>query len=169
MKRIILMGGALLMMVACNTDAGVKDLRGKELESPIVSSNQTQKELDESLAQIKKEEEEKERLKREGQAVIEFDKMSHNFGVVKAETPNTTVFTVKNVGKNPLIIENVEASCGCTTPKKPEKPILPGQSDVIEVTFKSNPGQLGGQKKVVTVTANTEERVHLLEISAQVK
>ena len=54
-------------------------------------------------------------------------------------------------------------------PQKPEGPIAPGKSDVIKVTFKSKPGQENEIKKTVTVTANTEEKIHLLEIRAFVK
>ena len=56
---------------------------------------------------------------------MKFDKMNHDFGNVTADTDNKTYFTVTNTGSNPLIIESVKASCGCTTPTKPEKPIMP--------------------------------------------
>src|SRR5690606_29007786 len=106
---------------------------------------------------------------KEAETTLEFDKLTHDFGNVKPEVENKTTFFVKNTGTKPLIIENVEASCGCTTPKKPEKPILPGDSDEISVTFKSNPGQTGEQKKSITVTANTAEKIHTLEIRAFIK
>ena len=99
-------------------------MRGKEVSSTIAADELSQKELEESLAKIRQEEEEKERKAKEAQTTLEFDKLTHDFGNVKPETPNTTTFRVKNTGTKPLIIENVEASCGCTTPKKPEKPIL---------------------------------------------
>ena len=92
-------------------------------------------------------------------------------GVVmtNAELDNVTNFIVTNTGKNPLIIEKVEASCGCTTPEKPEKPILPGKSDKINVVFHPKPGQTGEQNKTVTVTSNTSPRSTLLKIKAFVK
>ena len=85
------------------------------------------------------------------------------------DSDNTTVFTVTNTGDKPLILEDVSASCGCTMPRKPEKPILPGESDVIEVTFHPKPGQVNEIKKSITVTANTMKKVHMLEIRAFVK
>ena len=72
-------------------------------------------------------------------------------------------------GNKPLIISNVSASCGCTMPKKPEKPIAPGKSDVIEVVFKSKPSMKNEIKKTITVTANTIKKIHKLEIRAFVK
>ena len=46
---------------------------------------------------------------------LKFDKMKHDFGKVKEDTDNKTFFTVTNTGQNPLVIESVKASCGCTT------------------------------------------------------
>ena len=54
-------------------------------------------------------------------------------------------------------------------PKKPEGPILPGETDVIEVKFHPKPGQKNEIIKTVTVTANTVEKIHTEEILAFVK
>lgn len=169
MSKFVFIGVSLIVFYSCNSGSEIEDLRGKEVESTIAAEQLSEKELQESLDKIRKEEAEKERLIKEAETSLEFDKLVHNFGNVKPEVANKTTFTVKNTGSKPLIIENVEASCGCTTPVKPEAPILPGKTDVIEVTFKSNPGQMGEQKKTVTVTANTPEKTHKLEIKAFVK
>lgn len=78
---------------------------------------------------------------------MSFDKMEHDFGTVVEESVSNYSFKVTNTGSQPLIIDDVSASCGCTTPKKPEKPITPGQSDEIQVSFKPNVGQLGSKIK----------------------
>ena len=100
---------------------------------------------------------------------MKFDKMNHDFGTVKADTDNKTYFTVTNTGKNPLIIESVKASCGCTTPSKPEKPIMPGKSDKIEVVFHPKENQLKEQKKTVRVVANTSPGELVLNVRAFVE
>ena len=100
---------------------------------------------------------------------LKFDKLTHDFGKVKEETDNKTVFRVTNTGKFPLIIDDVKASCGCTTPSKPTKPIAPGKSDKIEVVFHPNEGQLNKQSKTVWVTANTEPKETVLKITAFVE
>lgn len=100
---------------------------------------------------------------------LKFDKLSHDFGKVKEESDNKTVFKVTNTGKFPLIIDAVKASCGCTTPSKPTEPIAPGKSDKIEVVFHPNVGQLNKQSKTVRVTANTEPKETVLKISAFVE
>jgi hypothetical protein len=103
-----------------------------------------------------------------GNTTLEFDKYEHSFGKVFVGTDNKHVFRVKNTGKNPLVINDASASCGCTVPKKPEKPIAPGESGEIEVIFSPKPGQTGTQSKTVTVTSNTDPSTTILTISAEV-
>ena len=100
---------------------------------------------------------------------LKFDKMKHDFGKVKEDTDNKTFFTVTNTGQNPLVIESVKASCGCTTPSKPEKPIEPGKSDKIEVVFHPKVGQLEQQNKTIRVVANTVPSETILNVGAFVE
>lgn len=100
---------------------------------------------------------------------LKFDKMEHDFGKVKEDTDNKTFFTVTNTGQNPLVIESVKASCGCTTPSKPEKPISPGKSDKIEVVFHPKVGQLKQQNKTIRVVANTVPSETVLNVGAFVE
>ncbi len=92
--------------------------------------------------------------------------MEHDFGKVIEDTDNLTEFLVTNTGDKPLIISNVKASCGCTTPEKPEGPIAPGKSDKIKVKFHPNPDQLNEIQKTVTVTANTDPVISTVTIKA---
>ncbi len=98
---------------------------------------------------------------------LSFNKMEHDFGIVRVGEDYTFKFIVTNTGKNPLIIEDAKASCGCTVPEKPEQPIAPGKSDEIVVTFSPKPGQ-GQTSKTVTITANTVPRITTLTIKANV-
>ena len=100
---------------------------------------------------------------------LEFDKKVHDFGKVQADTDCFADVRVMNTGDKPLIISNVSASCGCTMPKRPQGPIAPGQSDIIQVKFHSKPGQLNEVTKTVTVDANTEQGKHTFDIRAFVK
>jgi hypothetical protein len=81
------------------------------------------------------------------------------------------VFEVSNTGNHPLVISDVQASCGCTTPQKPEKPIPPGKSDVIKVHFKPSSKSVDGKpvEKTITVTANTEPKITVIRINAIVE
>ena len=170
MKRNLLsLAGLCLFLAACgSSDSGIEKHSG-EVVSSIASDSKSDSELDKELEEIAKEERKREEELKANSTSLKFDKLKHDFGNVKPDSDNTTVFTVTNTGNKPLIIENVAATCGCTTPKKPEKPIAPGKSDVIEVTFSPKPGQENEITKTVTVTANTVDKVHLLEIRAFVE
>lgn len=169
MKHIVAGTIVLAIVVACGSQSTVEDHRNDEVISTLAAGGESEKELEERLAKIRKEEEEKERIAKENVTTMSFDRMFHDFGDVKPEVENVTTFEVTNTGDKPLIIEDVSASCGCTTPQKPTEPILPGKSDVITVSFTSKPGQLNEQNKTVAVTANTNPKVQTLKIRAFVK
>lgn len=167
MKKILIPLGIAAILIACSEQEtlGAKEQTGK-VESNIDADAELPEDLRKELAKNQKEMEEAERKLEATMTSLKFDKEIHDFGTVKAETDVVTQFVVTNTGKRPLIIEHVSASCGCTTPKKPEGPIAPGASDVIEVKFKSKPGQLNEINKTVTVQANTKEQTHQVQIRA---
>ena len=85
-------------------------------------------------------------------AKIEFKEETINYGnVFKGEDSGKRVFEFKNTGDMPLIIKDVKSSCGCTVPTKPNEPILPGKTGVIEVQYNMNPGPIS---KTITVESN---------------
>lgn len=153
-----------LGLTACSETAKPKSPE----PSSIVATDESTKELQESLKDVAEEE---KRLAQEAKAnmtTMEFSELSHEFGKVMEDTKHLYNFVVKNTGKKPLYIQDVKASCGCTTPKKPEKAIAPGKSDIIAVEFHPKVGQLGRQDKTVTVMANTEPNMVVLKIGADV-
>jgi hypothetical protein len=163
--RFIFILSALVFSACSNQE---KPTNTEEPKS-IVATDESIRELRQSLSDVEKEE---LRLAQEALAnmtTMTFDKMSHDYGKVPADSDNKTTFRVTNTGKKPLIIEKVSASCGCTTPSKPEKPIAPGKSDEIVVIFHPKETQLGQQNKTVTVIANTNPKMEVLNISAMVE
>ena len=77
----------------------------------------------------------------------------HNFGKIPQGKPVTYVFEVKNNSKAAMKIDNVQASCGCTTPEwDREKQIEPGEASKITVGY--NAAAEGPFTKLVTVTYN---------------
>lgn len=158
---------SILLLANCGSENSSKK-EGK-LVSTVVANDENEAELKKELSEVEKEE--KERLENEASNItsMSFDKMEHDFGKVKVDTDNKTVFYVTNTGKKPLIIEGVSASCGCTTPTKPEQAIQPGKKDKIEVVFHPKPGQLKEQSKTVTVTANTDPKMVVLNVKAFVE
>lgn len=102
------------------------------------------------------------------QPVISFEKTTHDFGKInEADGRVTTVFEFKNEGMEPLILTNVKASCGCTTPKYTREPIEPGNTGQITVTYNPN-GRPGRFQKTVTVTSNATEPTLRLYIKGEV-
>jgi len=60
-------------------------------------------------------------------------------------------FEFKNTGDAPLIITNVQSTCGCTVPSKPTEPIMPGKTGKIDVKYNMSPGPI---RKTITVESN---------------
>lgn len=88
------------------------------------------------------------------QAKIEFknNDTTIDYGTVSKETDNgIRSFEFKNVGNAPLIITNVQSTCGCTIPTKPTEPIMPGKTGKIDVKYNMNPGPI---RKTITVESN---------------
>lgn len=87
-------------------------------------------------------------------AVITFEKKTHDFGDIMQGDKVEHTFYFTNTGNEPLIITNVQVSCGCTTPKGwPREPIPPGGKGELTVSFNSA-GKNGRQNKPVTVVSN---------------
>lgn len=77
------------------------------------------------------------------------------------------VFEFKNLGKTPLLITNVQTSCGCTAAEKPTEPIAKGKSSKIVVNYDTK--RVGPFTKTITVTTNTGEEPVVLTIKGTVK
>lgn len=100
---------------------------------------------------------------------IQFEKTTHDFGSFKeSDGVQTTTFKFKNTGMVPLILSNVRASCGCTTPKWTREPVAPNGTGEIQVSF--NPANRPGMfTKTITVTSNADVPTIVLTITGQVE
>ena len=85
---------------------------------------------------------------------IEFEKLVHDYGEVPYNGDGQCEFHFTNTGNEPLIIQKPKSSCGCTVPSWPKEPILPGESDVITVTYRTT--KVGQINKTITVTSNAK-------------
>lgn len=88
--------------------------------------------------------------------------------VTKEEDNGIRVFEFTNTGTAPLIINNVQSSCGCTVPSKPTEPIAPGKTGKIEVKYNMNPGPIRKTITVETNAINAEEGRVVLKIKGEV-
>jgi hypothetical protein len=169
MKKTVFSLSMLVVLGACSSNDTTK--KDTEIQSAIEAGGENDvnytKENAAELAEIEKE------LAEEAAnfTTLKVNKKAHDFGTILLGSENTCEFVVTNTGKKPLLISDVQASCGCTTPEKPEGPIQPGKSDVIKVGFK--PSSRSNDKeyvsKTVTITANTEPRLTVVTVKAIVE
>jgi hypothetical protein len=94
--------------------------------------------------------------------VITFEKTTHDYGTVTKGGDGTCEFKFKNTGVEPLILSNVQSSCGCTVPEWPREPILKGKSASVKVKYDTN--RVGPINKTITVMSNAKEASIQLKI-----
>lgn len=82
--------------------------------------------------------------------VLEVKETAFDFGKIPQGKPVYHNFKITNTGSTPLVLENVQASCGCTTPEWSREPIAPGKSTVIKVGY--NAAAAGYFDKPITIT-----------------
>ena len=101
-------------------------------------------------------------------ADFKFDTEVHDFGTVKEGVQAEHTFKFTNTGKEPLVITNVQASCGCTTPTWSKEPIKPGAQGSVTAIYNSK-GRPGNFNKAVTVTSNAKTAQKVLFIKGNVE
>ncbi|MBJ6369527.1 DUF1573 domain-containing protein [Snuella sedimenti] len=99
-------------------------------------------------------------------AKIEFKTDTIDYGTIEKGADGVRVFEFTNTGDAPLIISDVKSSCGCTVPKKPKGPILPGETGEIEVKYDTN--RVNPIRKTITVISNAETPTVALKIKGLV-
>ena len=92
---------------------------------------------------------------------------SYNFGSVSDGEKVEYSYRFKNVGTKPLVVVETHASCGCTIPQKPEKPIMPGEIGFIKIIFDSK-GRVGNAYKTITVASNAKPEFPQLILTGDV-
>ena len=96
--------------------------------------------------------------KPKGKGEMKFEKTRHDFGVFAPDTAILTYdFVFTNVGKEPIIIHQASASCGCTVPEYTLEPIMPGQKGKISVTYNGKGRKPGVFRKSITVHNNGKQ------------
>ena len=133
MKKVIYLLGIMLLMAGA---AKAQDTKATDKNSKTLSK------------EIKTAQDNKAGIGPE----IEFEKVVHDYGDVPFNGNGECEFRFTNTGNEPLLIQKPKSSCGCTIPSWPNEPILPGESDVIKVTYRTN--RVGAINKTVTVTSN---------------
>lgn len=87
--------------------------------------------------------------------LLKFKETEHDFDKIPQGKPVYYDFVITNTGTTPLKLDNVNASCGCTTPEWNRDPIAPGASARIKVGY--NASAEGFFEKYITITYNTNQ------------
>lgn len=93
---------------------------------------------------------------------FKFEKETIDYGKIDKGAKGERIFVFTNTGDAPLIIKNIQSSCGCTVPKKPEKPVMPGEKGEIKVSYDTN--RLGGFSKSITIFSNAKNSRKVIRI-----
>jgi len=96
-----------------------------------------------------------------------FQELDHNFGTFEQGGNGTFEFVFKNTGKSPIIISNVQTSCGCTTPEWDKEPILPKKSGKVVVKYDTQ--RIGPFVKSIKVFSNAKNSPVELMIRGEIK
>lgn len=99
-------------------------------------------------------------------AKIEFKTDVIDYGTIEKGADGVRVFEFTNTGNAPLIITRVTSTCGCTVPKRPEGPILPGQTGEIQVKYDTQ--RVNPIRKTITVLSNADTPTVALKIKGEV-
>lgn len=99
---------------------------------------------------------------------ITFETTEYNFGDIKQGDVVEHTFTFTNTGNQPLIIERVEVTCGCTSPSWTKEPVMPGKTGTVTAKFNSS-GKMGQQKKPITIHSNAADGIARVYIVTNIK
>ena len=90
----------------------------------------------------------------------------HDFGKVPQGTPAEFYFEITNKSDKALVVENAQASCGCTTPEVPKEPIAPGATAKLKVSY--NAANVGGFTKTVSIKLAGVDQPKVVTITGEV-
>lgn len=101
---------------------------------------------------------------------LEFPELSYDFGTVSDDGSVVHEFPYTNVGDGAVAIITASASCGCTRPEYSRKPLMPGKTGKIKVTFHTvgQKGEINKDVKLRLRSANGKSEQVTLRITGVV-
>lgn len=98
--------------------------------------------------------------------LVKFETEVYDFGKIKQGVPVHCDFFFTNISRTPVTVASATASCGCTTPTKPEQPVLPGKKDKIQAGY--NAANMGTFEKTIFITFDGTSGPKELKIKGEV-
>jgi hypothetical protein len=89
-----------------------------------------------------------------------------DYGTIEMDANGVHNFIFKNIGKEPLVLSNVQSSCGCTVPTWPREPLMSGQQDTIVVKYDTH--RLGRFNKTISIFSNAQKPLVVVRIQGEV-
>ena len=144
MKIIITIVCALTLFFTATAQSNVKPVKGLKTQAQSKQNNEVKQEAVAVNTTVASE-----NVKEDA---IELKETEFDFGKIPQGKPVTHVFLFTNTGKTPLSLDNVQASCGCTTPEWSKDAVAPGETSKITVGY--NAANEGSFTKTITVIYN---------------
>jgi hypothetical protein len=152
---------AMVLMASCSSKGDNQDEKIKALEEKIAALEGANTAVSPVNAQTTTE------ADPSTLGSFEFSEMEHDFGTINEGQVIEHLFNFTNNGQAPLVISNITASCGCTSPDWTKTPVQPGQQGFVKVVFNST-AKSGAQAPTVTIQANTNPTVTRLRMKGSV-
>ncbi|MEP6597695.1 MAG: DUF1573 domain-containing protein [Ginsengibacter sp.] len=145
MKIIITIVCALTLLFTATAQSNVKPVKGLKTKSQSKQNNEVKQEATVAFDTTTKSTTVKEET-------IELKEAEFDFGKIPQGKPVTHIFMFTNIGKTPVSLDNVQASCGCTTPEWSKDAVAPGETSKITVGY--NAANEGAFTKSIAITYN---------------
>ncbi|MDA3911770.1 MAG: DUF1573 domain-containing protein [Bacteroidales bacterium] len=100
-------------------------------------------------------------------AFLEVDKTVHDYGTIAKMAKGDCEFIITNTGSQPLVLNNVQSSCGCTIPDWSKQPIPAGESQSLKVTYDTK--RVGTFSKSIKIFSNSPGSPHVVNIKGTVE
>lgn len=169
MKIKLLSVGALTLMIAlsvsCSEKANDQDAKIQALEDKIAALSAQGAGTNSAITPTNAQATQPADPSTLGSFV--FPAMEYDFGTIPEGKVVEHIFNFTNNGQSPLVISNITASCGCTSPDWTKSPVKPGESGFVKVIFNSA-AKSGAQSPTVTIQANTEPTITRLNLRGTV-
>ncbi len=136
-------------------------------DSKMDSLSKVRQQKDDSLKVAEQKSKQEEAMK--NATTVQLIDSVYNFGTITEDEKVEFSYRFKNTGTNPLVIFDAHASCGCTIPEKPEKPILPGETGFLKVVFNSAGKKNQHIDKDINVSSNVSPSFPVLKLTGEVK
>lgn len=145
MKKVVLSLGLLMIVAAPSFAQGKKAKQSNETVKTAVVAPAVSADVAASASA-------------QNPDAIKFENEVHDFGTIPEGPTAEYEFTFRNTGKEPIIIQKAQPSCGCTTPSYSKDPILPGKTGSIKAAYATQ-GRPNAFTKTITVQTNVGTKV----------